>query len=121
MAKIPVDTRELTFVAAGPAEPVLANRETGELAVDRAGRRQWQVHVMVLPAAAGLAGEKPQMWTIKLAGEEPPAIGQGAPVSFTGLVAADWEVEGRHGLSYRAESVMPTASAAPPPPRSKAA
>jgi|tagenome__1003787_1003787.scaffolds.fasta_scaffold19118893_2 hypothetical protein len=108
MFRIPVNTSELTLIAGGPAEPVLKDRSTGELAKDRdTGRTMFQLHLMVLvPGDA-----RPQVWPVKVAGE-PPAIKQGQAVQVSGLVAADWENGGRHGTSFRAETVAPVGAQA---------
>jgi hypothetical protein len=103
----------VTLVAGGPAEPVVKNRDTGELATDRAtGKTMFQVHLTVF-----LRGEaKPQVWTVKVAGE-PPVIEQGQPVNAAGLMGADWENNGRHGISFRAESIAPVGASKPAPPK----
>jgi hypothetical protein len=114
MPKMPIDPNRVTFVAGGPAEPVVKNRDTGELATDRVTKQtMFQLHLTVF-----LAGEsKPEVWTVKVAGQ-PPAISQGERVMVTGLMGSDWENNGRHGVSFRAESIAPVgASKAPAPPK----
>lgn len=108
MFRIPVNTNELTLIAGGPAEPIIKDRTTGELARDReTGKTMFRLHLMVLvPGDA-----RPQVWPVKVAGE-PPAIKQGQAVQVTGLVAADWENAGRHGTTFQADTVTPAGAQA---------
>jgi hypothetical protein len=119
MFRIPVNTSELTFIAGGPAEPVFKDRASGVLATDReTGKTMHSLHLMVV-----LHGDsRPQVWPVKVAGDV-PAIEQGQPVSVVGLVASDWEnSEGgrtRHGMSFRAKSILPAGAQAVPAPPSR--
>ena len=38
---------------------------------------------------------------------EPPTITAGTPVRITGLIQNYWQMEGRDGLTFRAESITP--------------
>jgi hypothetical protein len=53
----------------------------------------------------------PEVVKVKLLGDEPKAISQGLPVTVVGLVVSDWEIDGKHGLSFRADSIAPLTSA----------
>jgi hypothetical protein len=96
-------TNGITFIAGGPAEPVVKDRTSGEVATDRdSGKTMHQVHL-----TAFVPGDpKPQVWPVKVAGEVPP-IKQGQAVRVEGLTAADWEVDGRSGVAFRAQSIGP--------------
>jgi hypothetical protein len=105
MFRIPVNTSGVTLIAGGPAEAVLKNRSTGEIATDRQGRSTYVVHV-----TAFVPGDsKPQVWSVKVPGPVKPVV-QGQMVQVDGLVASDWESEqdgrSRHGVSFRAESIL---------------
>jgi hypothetical protein len=113
MFRIPVNTNEITLMAGGPAEPVVKDRQTGELARDReTGQTMYTVHLLVMV----VGDARPQVWPVKVAGE-PSGLSQGQPVTVVGLVASDWENNGRHGTSFRATAIRSAASA-PPAPRS---
>jgi hypothetical protein len=101
--RIPVSTNDITFIAGGPAEPVVKDRSTGLLATDReTGKTMHSLHLTVF-----MPGDpRPQVWPVKVAGEV-PAIKQGQAVKVDGLVASDWEVDGRNGVSFRAQTIAP--------------
>jgi hypothetical protein len=116
MFRIPVNTNGITFIAGGPAEPVLKDRATGQLATDReTGKTMYSIHLTVLTPG----DPRPQVWPVKVAGEV-PTINQGQAVIVEGLSASDWEnTDGgrtRHGVSFRAVAVSP-AGAKPASPR----
>jgi hypothetical protein len=103
MFRIPVNTAPLTMMAGGPAEAVVKDRVTGELATDsKTKQTMYTVHLMVL-----LPGDaRPQVWPVKVAGE-PQALRPGQAVKVEGLTASDWENGGRHGTSFRADTITP--------------
>lgn len=105
--KIPVRTEGLTMLSTGH-EPVVRNVQTAELATDRAtGQTVYRVYVTVI-----LPGEvRPQMWAIKVAGE-PKGLEPGMAVSAKGLVATEYEIEGRRGIGFRADAVVPADASA---------
>jgi hypothetical protein len=55
-----------------------------------------------------LPGEvRPQVWAVTVAGE-PKGIPAGQAVGFSGdLVATEWEMDGRHGIAFRASGIHP--------------
>jgi hypothetical protein len=113
MFRIPVNTSEITFIAGGPAEPVVKDRTTGQLATDRdTGETMYSLHLTVFVPG----DSRPQVWPVKVAGQV-AQINQGQPVTVVGLVASDWENNGRHGTSFRALSVLPVGAKAPAPPK----
>jgi hypothetical protein len=97
--RLPIKTDALVFMVA-KVEPVLDHR-TGEMSVDRESRQPfYRVHLMVISQDG-----KPEVWSVKLLGE-PKGLSAGMPVSVVGLVAMDWEQGDRHGLAFRAESIV---------------
>ena len=41
-----------------------------------------------------------EVWPVRVAGE-PKGISTGQPVKVDGLTAMSWEIDGRHGISFR--------------------
>lgn len=105
MRQIPVDTSTASVMAAQPAQPKLANRQTGEIATDReTGAKLMTVDVMfvmdgnaevltITVPETGISGE----------------LAMGTPLALTGLIARPWENEfngqKRHGIAFRAVAV----------------
>lgn len=109
-----VDTTGVTFRAASDPAPVLKDRATGEVAKDRTtGETMYSVELLV--KAPGNRGE---LWTIKVAGE-PTGVADDQLVDVVNLVGQDWENAGRHGISWRAEAIVPASGAKTPPAPSK--
>jgi len=102
--RLPVSTAGMTLIVGG-IEPVV-DRSTGAVRIDReSGRPLFTVHVMAVSAG----GAKPEQWPVRVSGE-PSGFGVGSTVRVTNLVAVTWEMEDRHGLSFRAESVEAVAA-----------
>lgn len=97
MRSIPVDTSVLEFVVAGQIEPATAL--DGSPRVDRAGRALWNVPVVVFPREGQGEG-----LTVRV-----PGVKENLPrmtsVAFDRLVANAWTIDGRSGVSFRAEAV----------------
>jgi hypothetical protein len=102
--RVPIDVSKLTLIAGGPGSPVVKDRSTGELATDPVTNKTW-FSVNVIVFAEG--DDQPQVWKVKVAGE-PQGLAQGVAVKVTGLVANYWEMNERHGLAFRAESITST-------------
>ncbi|MFF4013957.1 hypothetical protein [Streptomyces sp. NPDC001843] len=105
MRQIPVDTSAATLMIAQPPQKKIANRQTGQLAVDRdSGETLWTMDVLfVMNGSADV---------VTVAVPEPGVSGElamGTPVALTGLIARPWENEfngqKRHGISFRAVAV----------------
>jgi len=97
--RLPVSTQGMTLIVGG-VEPVV-DRSTGAIKVDReSGAPLFTVHVMAISAG----DPKPDQWPVRVAGE-PSGFGVGSVVAVKNLVAMTWEMEDRHGLSFRAESI----------------
>ncbi len=82
--------------------------ETGEVKTDREGLPVWTVGVAVRPE-----GRRTALIEVSVTGE-PKGVLVGQVVSLVGLEAFWWEMNGRAGLAYRAESVVPQPPAARP-------
>ncbi|GAQ58674.1 SCO3933 family regulatory protein [Streptomyces acidiscabies] len=96
----------VVFVATAP-EPKMANKRTGERAVDsQTGASLSTVGLLVSDEGEGNLYQV----TIPETGF-PGGLMPGMPVAVTGLKARDWENEfngqKRHGISFRAVAVTP--------------
>ncbi|EGG49612.1 putative replication activator protein Pra [Streptomyces griseoaurantiacus M045] len=96
----------IVFVATAP-EPKMANKKTGERAVDRdTGAGLSTVGLLVSDEGEGNLYQV----TIPETGV-PEGLAPGTPVKVVGLKARDWENtfngEKRHGIAFRAVAVTP--------------
>jgi hypothetical protein len=96
--RLPIDLSSLSFIAGSDPAGVLdmerrprADKATGELL--------WGLDLVVLGGEDGA-----EVWPIRVVGE-PKGIQTGQPLRVQGLTAAPWEIEGRHGISFRARVV----------------
>lgn len=100
--RAPIDVSKVTLIAGGPGMAVVKDRSTGELAMDQATKKTlFVVNVIVFTEG----DDMPQVWRVKVAGE-PQGLTQGQPVRVTGLVANYWEMGDKHGIAFRAESIV---------------
>jgi hypothetical protein len=95
--KLPIDTTGMTFLAAGPAEPV-RDFESKAAKVDENGETIHGVQLVVL--VEGNA----EVVNVKVAGE-PKGLAQGTAVKVTGLVATPWSMGDRSGVAFRADRI----------------
>ncbi|MEV7383775.1 SCO3933 family regulatory protein [Streptomyces lydicus] len=107
MASLPIDTAKFSgMICAVPPAPRVANRETGQLRVDReTGKTVYQVGVCLM------AGSTADVINVSVAGE-PTGIQLGMPVQVRDLVATPWENDGRHGIAFRAAEIKPLSAPA---------
>ncbi|MEW9519382.1 SCO3933 family regulatory protein [Streptomyces tubercidicus] len=107
MASLPIDTAKFSgMICAVPPAPRVANRETGQLRVDReTGKTMYQVGVCLM------AGSTADVINVSVAGE-PTGIQLGMPVQIRDLVATPWENDGRHGVAFRAAEIKPLSAPA---------
>ena len=57
-----------------------------------------------------LGGEEgAEVWPIRIPGE-PKGIRQGQPIRVSGLTAAPWSMDNRHGITFRASAIEPLAA-----------
>ena len=111
--KLPIDTSH-TMIVAGTVEPVI-DFDTKRQRADQNGEPLWSVELV------SFCEDGTQVWSTRVVGE-PPGLRAGQPVRVRGLVAHTWEMEGRHGISFRAGSLEPaSAPAAKSSPASAAA
>jgi len=102
VASLPIDTAKYTaIICAVPPAPRVANRETGQLRVDReTGRTMYQVGLCLM------AGSSADVVNVSVPGE-PSGVQLGMPVQVRDLVATPWENEGRHDIAFRASEIRP--------------
>lgn len=107
MASLPIDTAKFTgIICAVPPAPRIANRETGQLRVDReTGKTMFQVGLCLM------AGTSADVVTVSVVGE-PSGVQLGMPVAVRDLVATPWENDGRHGIAFRAAEIRPLSAPA---------
>lgn len=106
MVALPIDTARFTgIVCAVPPAPRVANRETGQLRVDReTGKTVYQVGLCLM------AGTSADVVAVNVPGE-PAGIQPGVPVQVRDLTATPWENDGRHGVAFRAAEIKPLTAA----------
>lgn len=107
MASLPIDTSKFTGIfCAVPPAPRVANRETGQVRVDReTGQTVFQVGLCLMSGATA------EVVNVSVAGE-PRGVQLGMPVQVRDLMATPWENDGRHGVAFRAAEIKPLS--APP-------
>ena len=98
MNTLPIDTARTTTISAG--ESYAANDQAGQQARNKEGKTLWFVPVLLTAVSS-----RPEMVRVKIAGETCPKFQPGTPLKFTDLQAVVWEMNGKHGISYRAERV----------------
>lgn len=87
----------------------------GRPVLDKAsGLQKFAVHLSVRDEGRA----RPDQWTVTVAGE--PRIAVDSYVTLSGVVAYPWEHEGRHGISLRAEAIVPSQASMPAVPPAKA-
>jgi hypothetical protein len=96
--RLPIDLSSLSFIAGSDPAGVLdmerrprADKATGELL--------WGLDLVVLGGEDGA-----EVWPVRVVGE-PKGIRTGQPLRVQGLTAAPWEIDSRHGISFRARVV----------------
>lgn len=112
--RIPVDVSGLTLIAGSDPAAVL-DMERRPRADKATGEVLWGLDLVALGGADGA-----EVWGVRVAGE-PRGIRTGQAVRVLGLVAAPWEIEGRHGISFRAQKVEAAGPAAERPKTATAA
>ena len=102
--RLPIDLGNLTFIAGSDPAGVLdmerrprADKATGELL--------WGLDLVVLGGEDGA-----EVWPVRIAGE-PKGIEMGQPLRVEGLTAMTWEIDGRHGISFRVDGLEPAGAA----------
>lgn len=108
MRSIPVkETAFAGLVCVMAPEAKVADMQTGEVRKDRrSGQVVWTVGV------CAMRGRDSSVIQIAVVGE-PAGLSVGAPVRVVDLEAVPWERDGRSGVAWRAEAVLPAVPAAP--------
>ncbi|GAA0396994.1 hypothetical protein GCM10009541_44910 [Micromonospora gifhornensis] len=101
MNSIPVDLSRLTGLLC-VAAPEPKTDLDGEQRKDRDGNHLW-----VTGLAVRRAGTRKASVIDVQTSAQPEGVTEGSPVGVTELDVSLWEIEGRHGLSYRAASIYP--------------
>jgi hypothetical protein len=100
-----INTTRVSFTCTRAPEQRV-NFDTGQPRVDKAtGLPLWQVQVMALDESGG------DVIAVTVAGE--PKVSAGSAVTVTGLVALPWSQDGRSGIAYRADTLVPSADMSP--------
>jgi hypothetical protein len=109
--RFPIDVSNLTFIAG--SDPAGVTDMEGRQRADKAtGELLWGLDVVALGGEDGA-----EVWHVRVAGE-PKGISTGQPVKVQGLTAMTWEIDGRHGISFRVRRVE---AAGPAPKLAQAA
>ena len=109
--RFPIDVRELTFIAG--SDPAGVTDMEGRQRSDKAtGELLWGLDLVALGGKDGA-----EVWPVRMAGE-PKGISTGQPLRVEGLMASTWEIDGRHGISFRVERLE---AAGPAPKTAQAA
>jgi hypothetical protein len=103
-ANIPVDLTRLTGLMCVSA-PERKTTLDGDPRKDRDGNQLWVTGLVVRRNGT----RKASVIDVQTAAE-PAGVQEGIPVALTELDVSLWEIEGRHGLSYRAASIYPAES-----------
>jgi hypothetical protein len=94
--RFPIDVSSLTFIAG--SDPAGVMDMEGRQRTDKATSAPlWGLDLVALGGNDG--GE---VWHVRIAGE-PKGISTGQPLRVEGLTAQTWEIDGRHGISFRAD------------------
>lgn len=96
--RLPIDTSSLTFIA-GSDPATLLDMERRPRADRATGEVLWRLDVVALGGEDGA-----EVWPVRVTGE-PKGIRMGQPLRVVGLSASPWEIDGRHGISFRAQAV----------------
>ena len=100
--RFPIDTSRLKFLVVAPAEELLQfeegkPREAWAARKDANGEVLWRVQVVAL------GNGDAEIIRLTVAGD--PKVGQGEMVRVQGMTQQAWEMDGRSGQTYRAESI----------------
>jgi hypothetical protein len=102
--RFPIDVSKLSFIAGSDPAGVL-DMEGRQRADKASGELLWGLDLVALGGKDGA-----EVWNVRIAGE-PKGISTGQPVKVQGLTAMTWEIDGRHGISFRVDGLEGTGSA----------
>ncbi len=103
--RFPIDTSRLTFIAGSDPSGVM-DMEGRQRADKASGELLWGLDLVALGGDDGA-----EVWPVRIAGE-PKGISTGQPVRVEGLTALTWEIDGRHGVSFRVRDLQSAGPAA---------
>jgi hypothetical protein len=92
--RFPIDVSNLTFIAGSDPAGVM-DMEGRQRADKASGELLWGLDLVALGGEDGA-----EVWSVRIAGE-PKGISTGQPLKVEGLTAMTWEIDGRHGVSFR--------------------
>ena len=98
MNTLPIDQNRITTIIAG--ETYAAKDQAGNQALSKDGKPVWFIPVLLTTPVS-----RPEMVRVKIATAQPPKVIPGTPIKFVGLQAIVWEINGKHGVSYKAEAI----------------
>jgi hypothetical protein len=102
--RFPIDVSKLSFIAG--SDPAGVTDMEGRQRSDKAtGELLWGLDLVALGGKDGA-----EVWNVRIAGE-PKGISTGQPVKVQGLTAMTWEIDGRHGISFRVDGLEGAGSA----------
>jgi len=99
---IPVDAERFGNVYCLIAPAPKTDFETGKIKTNQDGDPLWVVGV-----ALREPGSRTAISADVTVAEEPRGVVEGSPVRLVGLVASQWEQNGRCGMAWRADRVLP--------------
>jgi hypothetical protein len=108
--RLPIDTGGLRFLAVAAAEPQYRFEE-GKPREARQPRTNEHGEIMHAVQLVVMGGGEAEVIRVTVAGE--PKVQEGMPVQVEGLTALPWEMEGRSGVSFRAERIASPAASKP--------
>jgi hypothetical protein len=100
--RLPIDTSRLKFLVVAPGEPLKQYeegkpRESWAPRTDGNGEILWRVQLVAL------GDSEAEIIRVSVPGQ--PSVGQGEMVVVDGLTAQAWELDGRSGMSFRAQAI----------------
>ena len=105
--RFPIDVRNLTFIAG--SDPAGVMDMEGQQRTDRGtGAPLWGLDLVALGGKDGA-----EVWNVRIAGE-PKGISTGQSLKVEGLTAQTWEIDGRHGISFRVDRLEAAGGASKP-------
>ena len=103
--KLPVDVSAYPSITCSVAPEPVMNRQSGLQKADTNGEPLYSLELVAFGA------EGAQVLNVKFPGTPHAGLKAGVPVKVTGLVASDWEVDQKHGISFRAARIEPLSAA----------
>ena len=100
--RFPIDTSRLKFLVVAAAEE-LRQFEEGKPREGWARRTDANGEVLCRVQLVALGDGDAEIIRVTVSGD--PKVGQGEMVRVTGMTQQAWEMEGRSGQTYRAESI----------------